>query len=105
MLLAKASIVLMSQTDSGAWTQEAIWSPEGGEVLGHIPPRWDGPELLFIAWRDGESLLCRGGLDASLDCQELGVERVDAWVESEEQLELLVDQGHGDWALRSIELD
>ncbi len=89
-----------STTDGGAWSTPTAL-PAAGEAILDPAPFWDGPLLTWFETGDGDTRMCRGWLDTSAECISLGSPRVRAAALGPAGVEVVVDEGVGQWVRRA----
>ncbi len=90
--------VLLAALEGERWVGEALLEAPGF-VMPHLAPRWAGELVLYPIIQEGThgASLCTGGVDAEVQCVEVGPQRLLDLELDGDTVHLLLDQGAGDW--------
>ena len=99
-------VAYVESRDSGATWSEPLALPSEGSAFLHLPPRWDGEEVVWgTLLPDGTSGICtvRPGA-AAASCRSTGSPRLDSFDVEHGVVVASVDVGAGDWRIVTSEL-
>jgi hypothetical protein len=97
------AIYTTSSADGGLTWGDRAALPDGGPILVHLAPVWDGSNLVWGVLDEGEAKLCRATPGATeADCRDVGSPRLQSFVVEDGVATVIRDAGSGEWERATV---
>lgn len=96
-------IAAVTSEDAGTTWSEPVALPDGGSILVHLAPAWDGDRVVWGVLDGDEARLCRAALgDATAECVDVGSPRLQSFSVQDGVATVIRDGGVAAWERATV---